>query len=144
MIGSFAQAFPPPRTTFVALDNTLTKDGRYLLLSLYNRTGAGTGLPSVALGIVAKGSGQTDALPLASDWNSVDTISTGSGVIIPVLAPGADCIVWNGGGNPLKVYPPVGSKIDALATNAAYSLAVNKMQVFRCLSQTLIRSMQLG
>lgn len=144
MIGSFPATIPPPRTAFVALDNTLTKDARYLLIALFNRTGQGTGLPSVSIGLSAKGTTQADAMILASDWNSIDTVPANSGVIIPVLAVGADCIVWNAGANALKVYPPVGSQIDALAVNAAYSLSTGKMQWLRCLSSTAMRSMQLG
>ena len=144
MIGSFPAAFLTPRTTFVALDNTLTKDARYFLIALFNRTGAGTGLPSVGNPLSAKGTTQADALILASDWNNVSTVASNSGVAIPVLAVGADCLVWNAGANALKVYPPVGSAIDSLGPNTAYSLATGKMQWFRCLSSTIIRSTQLG
>jgi len=41
----------------------LTRDGRYLLLTLYNRTGTGTGIiPNVSAPLVASGASIADAL----------------------------------------------------------------------------------
>lgn len=77
---------------------------------------------NVAGGLVAAGTTQADALGLSSAINRVSTVSSGSGVRLPVCQPGDEILVYNGGANALLVYPPVGGKINALATNAAVTV----------------------
>ena len=104
-----------------------------------------TGVPNqVDTGLAAKGATQTTALELALDWNEVLTTPVGDGVRLIAMQPGQAQTVFNGGANTLKVYPPSGAKIDALATDAAYSLAAGKTQIYCCYSTTQIRSVQLG
>jgi hypothetical protein len=58
-----------------------------------------------------------------------------------VLQPGQDIEVFNGdAADALAVFPPVGFKIDALATNAAFSLAAGKLRIFQCWSTTQLIS----
>lgn len=116
----------------------LTKNGRYLLLQLWNRTGQGTGIvPKVSAALVAAGVTIADALQLTADWNWVATIAAGTGVQILPLKPGNDIEVWNAGANNLNVYPPSAAiQIDALGNGAPYVLAPGKFRAFQCWTPT--------
>ena len=122
-----------------------TNDFRLLITALFNRTGQGTGLSNkVANNLTATGSTQATSLALNQDWNEVLTVPVGSGVNLLPLLPGQSQTVYNGDGNPLKVYPAVGFAIDALGVNVAYTLAAGKTQVFSEWQASLVRSLQLG
>lgn len=99
---------------------------------------------SVATGLVATGTTQATAAELTDEWNQVTTTPVNSGVIIEPFGLGTNVVVWNGGANSLKVYPPVGYKIDALATNASYPLAAGKSQIFYQITDTSFKTVQLG
>lgn len=99
---------------------------------------------SVALGLTASGTVQGDALILAAQWNEISTVAANTGALLDPLGPGLDNVVVNNGGNPLKVYPPVGGQIDALGANNPYTLAVTKVQQFRQFSATQWYSFQVG
>ena len=129
----------------------LVRDGRDLVQALINRTGGGSGGPNVVVGIVAAGTSQANATLLTGDWNYVETVPSGTGVLIPALTVGADCIVFNADANPLNVYPSLVAaaqggpvQIDALGNNNPYSLSVGKTQWFRQIKPFLLKSMQLG
>lgn len=129
----------------------LTQFGQYLLLALYNRTGAGSGLPdSVGNNLRAVGLTQADALALINDYNEITSDEGGNnGVILLSLKPSQAQIVFNGSADPINVYPPVGGNIDGLGLNVAYPLNQNKTQIFTCWGlQTsgvpYYRSLQLG
>lgn len=81
---------------------------------------------SVQSSITANGSTQATANVLAT-WNKeiniVTSVNSGTGVILPPSVAGLRVVIRNQGGNTLLVYPPVGSRINSLATNAGYSLA---------------------
>jgi hypothetical protein len=79
---------------------------------------------TVANGLVATGTTQATAFPLGADNNDFATVAAGTGAILPAMNPGDDITVYNGGANPLLIYPPVGGQIKGLGTNAGYSLAV--------------------
>lgn len=78
---------------------------------------------TVATGLIATGNTQGTALALAADINMFATVAASSGAILPVMNPGDVLTVFNGGANALSLYPPVGGKINALGTNAAYAIA---------------------
>lgn len=138
-ITAYQNALPPPQTPAVADDDTLTKDFRYLLLALWNRTGQGNGVPTIDPGVSVAGGATYNII---KDWTQFTTVGSGGIAQLPAMAVGTDCIIWNDDtGFALSVRPPAGVLID-LANN--YSLAVGKMQWFRCISTTLIKSMQLG
>lgn len=110
---------------------------------LYTRSAAS--IPYlVATTLTAAGTTQADALVLSSEWNEITSTPVGSGVVLNAFGSGFESTVFNVGGATLKVYPPVGCSIDALAANTAYSLANGKSQVFYQLSATKFRSLQLG
>ncbi len=142
----FPQNFPPATTPLVDPKTGIpTQFGRFLLLALFNRTGAEQGIPyTVSDALTATGTTQATALTLADDWNWVTTAAVNSGVIIPQLQPGQSILVQNDGANTLSVYPPGGGTIDVGLPRAAYALPAGKMQVFRFFTTSQIKSMQLG
>lgn len=134
-IGSFGQDFPQPQVGITEpKTGVLTRDGRYLLLTLYNRTGAGTGIvPNVSDPLIAAGASIADALQLTTDWNLFGTVAAGTGCQILPLKPGNDIQVYNGGANALNIYPPTAlDQIDALGAGVAYSLPAGKLRIFEC------------
>ena len=79
----------------------------------------------VATGITAAGTTQGTATVLTNTLNGIGIVASGAGV---VLYPGSsrDCqILYNSGANPVKVYPPVGSKINQMGTNVPHVLPIN-------------------
>lgn len=116
-----------------------------MLRAVWSRTGLGSGVPiQVDNSLSAAGTNQATALQLNLDWNEVLTTPSGSGVMLLALQPGQTQVVYNGGTNPLSVFPPNGWSIDALGANAAYPLAAGKTQYFGCWENTQFRSLQLG
>lgn len=83
--------------------------------------------------ITAAGTTQATATELKSAVNFIATAASGTGVVLASLAtPGDSQLVYNGGANAVKVYPPVGAKINGLATNAAASIATGTACEFHC------------
>ena len=96
-------------------------------------------LDSSGLLVVAAGTTQATATLLINGMNGILTAAANSGVILNSNSLTSDCqVVYNGGANAVKVYPPVGSKINALPTNTGMILAVNTACVFWFLSDTQI------
>lgn len=77
-----------------------------------------------AMGLTAAGSTQATAFPLAADSNIFTTVAASAGAILRPV-PGRQ-VILNSGANALLVYPPVGGKINALATNAGFSQTAAK------------------
>lgn len=145
MIPAVQQNFPTGEDILVDRSGRMTQVGRFFWLSLWQRTGNGTGVPmEVDEGLTGTGSAAADALELAKDINVVTTTPASTGCIFPALQPGQIIVVMNHGANALAVYPPSDARIDALGLGAAYSLAAGKMQIFWCVSQTQYYSTQLG
>lgn len=91
---------------------------------------AGTAAPqaqaiqgTVANNLTATGTIQGNALPLPADICKFTTVAAGTGTILPAANPADSGTLFNAGANALLVYPPVGGKINALGTNAGYSVA---------------------
>lgn len=146
-----AQAQQMPRQTDLAIDKAtgqLEINFWNFLKALFYRTGNESGIPNlVASDLIAAGTTQATALQLDRDWNEIATTAANSGVQLSDLSPGEQQTVVNAGANTLKVYPFVRTPavhIDALADNAAYSLASGKEQTFKCWTDTHVRSTQLG
>lgn len=99
---------------------------------------------TVEAGAEATGTVQADALPMSTEWIVVDVTPVGSGVLVFNFGPGVVSTVFNRGANALKVYPPVGTAIDALGTNNPYTLAAGKMQAFHQVEDLQFLSTQLG
>jgi hypothetical protein len=106
----------------------------------------GAGMPGLAVqamcmdavtDLTATGTTQTTALSLTSTLNGITTTSSGSGVILSAAATLGDAQkIYNGGANPLKVYPPAGASINGLPTNAPFLLSTRTAAECCCLSAT--------
>lgn len=91
----------------------------------------------VTTGISAAGTTQGTATALTSHVNVVSTVAANSGVILYSSPVPVDTqLIFNGGANPLNVYPPTGFKINNLATNAAVILATNTTLECICVSSS--------
>lgn len=78
---------------------------------------------TAANSLTATGSTQATALPLPADVCKFTTVAASTGAIIPPANPGDSGTVFNGGASALLLYPPVGGKVNAVATNGGYSIA---------------------
>ena len=93
----------------------------------------------VGTSISAAGTTQGTATELVNADSEITTAAAGSGVVLSAsLAAGDSQTVFNAGANAVKVYPPSGMKINALATNAAMTLATNTGCFFKCVSTTRV------
>lgn len=90
-----------------------------------------------ATAVSAAGTTQATATTLANAVTFLSTVASGAGVVLSPLATAGDSqLVYNGGANPVKVYPPVGAKINGLAANAPASVSTNTACEFFCGSLT--------
>jgi hypothetical protein len=147
-INGFPRNFTPTAPFVETRGGLLTQDAVFLMLALFNRTGDGDGAPSVKVGVAAAGTTQATATVLSGDWNYVEIVPSGSGVILPLFSTsGLDCIVFNADAADLNVYPPISNvqpiQIDALVGNAPHVLHAGKMQWYRSIKPALIKTMQL-
>lgn len=95
-------------------------------------------LGTIATGLTAAGTLQTDALALTKATSVLSTVAIGAGAILERgLEIGDEAIVVNLGANACLVYPPVGGAIQTGATNAAFSVGVGKTACFKKVSTTL-------
>ena len=88
----------------------------------------------VQTAVSAAGTTQATATAVYGDNVQVTTVGASSGVILsgPTFGPGDDVFIANNTGtNALTVYPPVGGQINALGTNAGFSIGANKSALFR-------------
>jgi hypothetical protein len=76
---------------------------------------------SVTTGIAAAGTVQSNATSLTTEFNSVSTVSSGTGVLLPSAFAGLAITIVNKGGNTLNVYPMGSSTINGGLSSAAYS-----------------------
>lgn len=90
----------------------------------------------VAAGLSAAGTTQGTATALALGCNTVTTVASSSGVILPAGNLGDEMWVFNNGANSLTVYPPTSAKINAGSTNAGVSIGTATVCVFKCVSAT--------
>lgn len=72
--------------------------------------------------ITAAGTTQATAAVLTTDNNSVATVAAGSGVILPIGEIAKSVMVYNGGANPLMVYPPINGSINQGSVNTAVTI----------------------
>jgi hypothetical protein len=94
------------------------------------------GTQDVGVSISAAGTTQATATLLINGINMISTAASGSGVVLFNYIPGGLQIVWNGGANPVKVYPPSGSRINALTADSAMTLAANTACAFWTITST--------
>lgn len=99
---------------------------------------SGTLAADVKTGIVAAGNAsQSAATPLVNSVNVVSTAVAGAtdSVVLPQPAgAGETMLVANDDDGTINVYPHVGGYINALAQNAAFTMATGKRALFVSLS----------
>ncbi|MDR3534930.1 MAG: hypothetical protein P4L71_00395 [Acetobacteraceae bacterium] len=112
---AFSPYAPPPSETF---GTPLTWSSG---VSMF-----GTGIVSVATGLVAAGTTQATALPMAAATNIFASAPEGTGAILPDTVTSGTIIVQNNDAtNALQIYPPSGASINALTSNAPFVIAAN-------------------
>jgi len=74
---------------------------------------------TVVVGVTAAGTTQGTATALTSTISSVDTVASGTGVILPAALAGYTITVTNHGVNTLLLYPATGETVEGLAVNTA-------------------------
>ena len=104
-------------------------------------TSAGTALAinGQANTSITAGTTQTQAggTALTTSTNVVTTVTTaGDGVTLPNAMIGDSANVLNLGANACTVYPPVGGRINQLATNGGFTLAPNTAVVIQKFTST--------
>lgn len=90
----------------------------------------------VNLTLTAAGTTQGTATAINTSNTYISTAAASSGVILPALQQGDWGIIYNGGANTVKVYPPSGAAINQLGANNALLLATNTNCIFFCFSST--------
>lgn len=83
------------------------------------------GLFDVGRGISAAGTTQATATLLINSVCVLSTVAANSGVLLQTGVVGSYQVVYNGGANAVRVYPPVGFQINNLAANTGHILAPN-------------------
>lgn len=116
-------------------------DGESLRYEQLFTTGAVTFLGetrfTVGAALTGAGTGQSDALQLTKTINQVTTAASGTGVkLYASPAAGSWQVIYNGGANPLKVYPQTGAAINQLAANAGFTLQTATSVVLYAVSTT--------
>ncbi len=84
----------------------------------------------------AAGTTQATATALTADTNIVTTATTGQGVILYAGMPGDDQWVYNSTLVDIRVYPPLGAKVNQVATNGSFVLAPVTGAHCKCISST--------
>jgi hypothetical protein len=100
-----------------------------------------TAVPLVNTGLAAAGSTQGTATVLTGQMNTVTTVPTGAGVVLPTPVAGQVLYVSNQGANPLSVYPPSGASIDGLAANAPILIAAGSTNEMIATSSTTMSTL---
>lgn len=87
-------------------------------------------------GLTAAGTNQGTALALTNQFNEFTTTASGTGGRLPTPEPGEFFGVVNSGSNPLALYPATGGAINALGTNAAYTIPATSRALLWAVSAT--------
>lgn len=130
---------PPPQSAFVDKQLNLSNDGYQYLLSLLAQAATLTPTSTISSALEASGANQATALQLTSQWNEVDVVAAGTGVLLSSMQPGQSQTVFNQGANPLNVYPPPDFQIDGGVVNAPIALGAGQRRTFDFLSASQIR-----
>jgi hypothetical protein len=82
-------------------------------------------------GITATGASQGTAYAIGAVNSHFTTVAASTGALLPVAtAVGEELRVFNLGANSLAVYPPVGGKINVVATNGSVNVGAGTMSLF--------------
>ena len=95
-------------------------------------------MKDVATGLAAAGTNQATAYEVTFAKNSFATVASGTGAVLDSdAAPGDSQLVYNGGANALRVFPPTSAGINNLAANAAVLIQPATACEFFMLTTTL-------
>lgn len=109
----------------------VSPDGSTFYDALKMLAGSGrAALKANGSGLSAAGTNQAGATGITKQTNEFTTVAASSGARLPSPEQGEFIFVANSGANALAVYPNTGHSINALAANAAFSLAAGKNAVF--------------
>jgi hypothetical protein len=94
-------------------------------------------------GVSAAGTTTANATLLSASTQlvNVTTVSSGTGVRIGYCLTGWQITIKNNGANTLNVYPITGGSFNALATNAAITIAAGASQIFWATSSTTMQTL---
>jgi hypothetical protein len=92
---------------------------------------------SISSSITAAGTTQGTATALSAAINYISTAAANSGVLL-AGSLGNPETVYNGGANPVNVYPPVGARINQMASNSPHILPINTCARYEPLTSTQI------
>ena len=94
-------------------------------------------MKDVTTGLTATGTLQSDAYEVTFAKNAFSTVASGTGAVLDSdAAPGDSQMIYNGGANVLRVYPPSGAAINNLAADSAILLPTATACEFFCLTTT--------
>jgi len=127
-----------------------TSNSANLAAVLTDETGSGGGFvratgPSLTLPLLStsatvttNGTTQGAGTVLTSDWNVLSTVTAAnSAAVLPAAAAGLVVAIYNAdSADTALIFPASGDAIDALSTNAAYSLPAGKLVVLRAINGT--------
>ncbi len=94
------------------------------------------GLLDTDTGVSAAGTTQGTAQLLVKSMTVLSTVASGAGVLLLPNLIGVPQMVYNGGANACKVYPPSGYSINQLSANTALTLPINTAVMFWTVSST--------
>lgn len=97
----------------------------------------------VGRSISAAGTTQATATLLINGVSPVTTVASGAGVILYQAIIGATQVVFNGGANPVNVYPPVGYKINNLTVNGPHVLGTNTACIYVTIADSTATTPQI-
>jgi hypothetical protein len=91
----------------------------------------------VGTSISAAGTTQGTATSLTNATNVLSTVTSGAGcVLLSTAGVGDEQLVFNGGANAVKIYPPSGMKINSLPADTAVYLGTNSTCRFTMVTLT--------
>jgi hypothetical protein len=79
---------------------------------------------------------QANATAITKEFNTISTVNTGEGVVLPTAVAGMAIILTNTSANAVLVYPAAGAVINTLATNAALSQGAGATLQYVAMSST--------
>jgi len=121
-VNAFSGRTTPTPSTPIVIDS-VTGD-LYVLISNTVKRIAASG---IAAALTATGTNQATAYSMTASINQFTTVAAGTGC---VLTAGPQQTVYNGGANPLTVYPNTSARINNLSVNQGVLIAVNTACTF--------------
>lgn len=112
--------------------------GYKLFGSGLNSLSVGAIVQDVGTAISAAGTTQGTATALTNTLNGLGTVAAGTGVVLYAGSAGDCQLVYNGGANPVNVYPPSGARINQMATDVPHLLPINTAAEYWFLSTTQV------